>query len=141
MSERVAIQTDNAPSAIGPYSQAIRYGGLVYTAGQVGSDPRSGDLVPGGAGEQADQAMRNLAGVLAAAGSGLDLLLKTTIFLADINDFAAVNEVYARHLREPFPARSTISVKALPKGALVEIEAVAVAPNGESAGEASPAAS
>ncbi|HET8586890.1 MAG TPA: RidA family protein [Candidatus Limnocylindria bacterium] len=141
MSERAVIRTDNAPAAIGPYSQAIRYGSLVYTAGQVGADPRSGELVPGGAAEQADQALRNLASVLAAAGSGLDLLLKTTIFLADINDFASVNEVYARHLREPFPARSTVSVKALPKGALVEIEAVAAAPNGEPAGEASPAAS
>jgi 2-iminobutanoate/2-iminopropanoate deaminase len=141
MSERAVIQTDNAPAAIGPYSQAIRYGGLVYTAGQVGADPRSGDLVAGGAAEQADQALRNLASVLAAAGSGLDLLLKTTIFLADINDFAAVNEVYARHLREPFPARSTVSVKALPKGALVEIEAVATAPDGDAGGEASSATS
>jgi 2-iminobutanoate/2-iminopropanoate deaminase len=141
MSDRVAIQTDNAPAAIGPYSQAIRNAGLVYTAGQVGADPRSGELVPGGAAEQADQALRNLASVLAAAGSGLDLLLKTTIFLADINDFAAVNEVYARHLREPFPARSTVSVKALPKGALVEIEAIAAAPDGEARGEASPVAS
>lgn len=131
--ERAAIQTDNAPAAIGPYSQAIVHSGLVFTAGQVGANPTSGDLVPGGVGEQADQALRNLAAVLAAAGSGLDLVLKTTIFLADMNDFAAVNEVYARHLREPFPARSTVAVKQLPKGALVEIEAVASAPNGHPA--------
>jgi 2-iminobutanoate/2-iminopropanoate deaminase len=133
MSERAAIRTDQAPDAIGPYSQAIRFGQLIYTAGQVGANPRSGELVPGGVAEQADQALRNLSAVLAAAGSGLDLLLKTTIFLADMGDFAAVNEVYARHLREPFPARSTVAVRELPKGALVEIEAVAAASDGEPA--------
>jgi 2-iminobutanoate/2-iminopropanoate deaminase len=133
MTERAAIRTDQAPGAIGPYSQAIRYGQLIYTAGQVGANPRSGELVAGGVAEQADQALRNLSAVLAAAGSGLDLLLKTTIFLADMGDFAAVNEVYARHLREPFPARSTVAVRELPKGALVEIEAVAAAPDGEPA--------
>jgi 2-iminobutanoate/2-iminopropanoate deaminase len=133
MTERAAIRTDQAPGAIGPYSQAIRYGQLIYTAGQVGANPRSGELVAGGVAEQADQALRNLSAVLAAAGSGIDLLLKTTIFLADMGDFAAVNEVYARHLREPFPARSTVAVRELPKGALVEIEAVAAAPDGEPA--------
>jgi 2-iminobutanoate/2-iminopropanoate deaminase len=133
MTERASIRTDQAPGAIGPYSQAIRYGQLIYTAGQVGANPRSGELVAGGVAEQADQALRNLSAVLAAAGSGIDLLLKTTIFLADMGDFAAVNEVYARHLREPFPARSTVAVRELPKGALVEIEAVAAAPDGEPA--------
>jgi 2-iminobutanoate/2-iminopropanoate deaminase len=133
MTERAAIRTDQAPGAIGPYSQAIRYGQLIYTAGQVGANPRSGELVAGGVADQADQALRNLSAVLAAAGSGLDLVLKTTIFLADMGDFAAVNEVYARHLREPFPARSTVAVRELPKGALVEIEAVAAAPDGEPA--------
>jgi 2-iminobutanoate/2-iminopropanoate deaminase len=133
MTERASIRTDQAPGAIGPYSQAIRYGQLIYTAGQVGANPRSGELVAGGVAEQADQALRNLSAVLAAAGSGLDLLLKTTIFLADMGDFAAVNEVYARHLREPFPARSTVAVRELPTGALVAIEAVAAAPDGEPA--------
>jgi 2-iminobutanoate/2-iminopropanoate deaminase len=133
MSERAAIRTDQAPGAIGPYSQAIRYGRLVYTAGQVGANPLSGELVAGGVADQADQALRNLSAVLAAAGSGLDLVLKTTIFLADMGDFAAVNEVYARHLREPFPARSTVAVRELPKGALVEIEAVAAVSDGEPA--------
>ncbi|HJP72081.1 MAG TPA: Rid family detoxifying hydrolase, partial [Candidatus Limnocylindria bacterium] len=104
-----------------------RAAGLVFTAGQVGSDPRSGELADGVA-AQAEQALRNLAAVLAAAGSGIDLVTKTTIFLADMADFATVNEVYAHHLREPFPARSTVAVRQLPKGALVEIEAIALAP-------------
>jgi 2-iminobutanoate/2-iminopropanoate deaminase len=130
MTDRAAVETDQAPAAIGPYSQAIRGGGLVFTAGQIGAAPGSSDLVAGGVAEQAEQALRNLAAVLASAGSGLDLVLKTTIFLADMNDFAAVNEVYGRHLREPYPARSTVAVASLPKGALVEIEAVALAPDG-----------
>jgi 2-iminobutanoate/2-iminopropanoate deaminase len=128
MSERVAVQTEQAPEAIGPYSQAIRAAGFVFTAGQLGSDPSSGTLADGVA-AQAEQALASLAAVLAAAGSGLDLITKTTIFLADMADFATVNEVYGRHLREPFPARSTVAVKQLPKGALVEIEAIALAPD------------
>ncbi len=127
MSERAAVRTADAPAAIGPYSQAIRAGGLVFAAGQVGADPGSGTLADGVA-AQAEQALRNLTAVLAAAGSGIDLVTKTTIFLADMADFATVNEVYARHLREPFPARSTVAVRQLPKGALVEIEAIALAP-------------
>jgi 2-iminobutanoate/2-iminopropanoate deaminase len=130
-SVRAQVQTDAAPAAIGPYSQAIRAGGLVFTAGQVGSEPSSGVLADGVA-AQADQALRNLAAVLEAAGTSLDRVLKTTIFLIDMGDFAAVNEVYAGHLSPPFPARSTIAVAALPKGALVEIEMIALAAAEES---------
>jgi 2-iminobutanoate/2-iminopropanoate deaminase len=126
------VQTNAAPAAIGPYSQAIRAGGLVFTAGQVGADPSDGTLADGVA-AQADRALRNLAAVLDAAGSSLDRVVKTTIFLTDMNDFAAVNEVYAQHLSPPFPARSTIAVAALPKGALVEIEMLALASEEESA--------
>ena len=126
MTERAAVHTEAAPSAIGPYSQAVRAGGLVFTAGQVGAEPSSGDLVDGVA-AQADQALRNLAAVLTAAGTGFDQVVKTTIFLVDLGDFAAVNEAYARYLSPPYPARSTIQVAGLPKGALVEIEMVALA--------------
>lgn len=130
MSDRAAIQTDAAPGAIGPYSQAIVAGGLVFTAGQVGLDPESGELVPGDAAAQARQAMRNVTAVLDAAGSGWDRVVKATIFLADLGDFAAVNEVYATFLVPPFPSRSTVAVRALPRGALVEIETVALAGEG-----------
>src|SRR5574338_1162130 len=123
MTERAAVQTDRAPAAIGPYSQALRAGGLVFAAGQTGSDPATGEL-PDGVAAQAEQVLANLAAVLAAAGSRMDLVTKTTIFLTDMADFATVNEIYARHLREPYPARSTIAVRQLPKGALVEIEAI-----------------
>ncbi len=126
MTERAAVQTDAAPSAIGPYSQAMRAGGFVFTAGQVGAEPSSGTLLEGIA-AQADQALRNLAAVLEAAGTGFERVVKTTIFLVDMADFAAVNEAYARHLTPPYPARSTVTVRALPKGALLEIEMVALA--------------
>jgi 2-iminobutanoate/2-iminopropanoate deaminase len=133
MTLRAQVQTDAAPQAIGPYSQAIRAGGFVFTAGQVGADPQTGILAEGVA-AQADQALRNLAAVLQAAGTGLERVVKTTIFLVDMDDFAAVNEVYASHLSPPFPARSTIAVQALPKGAQVEIEMVALAVGGEEPG-------
>lgn len=126
MSERSVIQTDAAPAALGPYSQAIRSGGLVFSAGQVGIDPQSGELVGGGVAAQAAQALDNLAAVLAAAGSGLDRVVKTTIFLVDMADFAAVNEAYAARVGQPYPARSTVAVRELPKGAAVEIECVAL---------------
>lgn len=126
MTERAAVQTDAAPAAIGPYSQAIRAGGLVFTAGQVGAEPSTGTLHDGIA-AQADQALRNLASVLEAAGTGFDRVVKTTIMLVDMADFAAVNEVYARHLSPPYPARTTVAVRALPKGALLEIEMIALA--------------
>jgi 2-iminobutanoate/2-iminopropanoate deaminase len=124
------VETGGAPAAIGPYSQGIRAGGLVFTAGQLGLDPANGNLVAGGVAEQTDRALRNLTAVLDAAGVSLDRVVKTTVFLSDMADFAAMNEVYASHFSAPFPARSTFAVKQLPKGALVEIEAVAVAMDG-----------
>lgn len=123
---RTVVQTNAAPAAIGPYSQAIRSGNLVFTAGQIGLEPDSGELVEGVA-EQAERALRNLSAILDAAGTSLERVVKTTIFLADMGDFATVNEVYARHISTPYPARSTVAVAALPKGALVEIEAIALA--------------
>ena len=121
---RQAISTGGAPAAIGPYSQAIRSGDMVFCSGQLGLDPVSGDLAEG-VEAQAERALRNLASVLDAAGLGFDDVVKTTIFLADIGDFAAVNTVYSRHMPDPPPARSTVQVAALPKGGLVEIEAIA----------------
>jgi 2-iminobutanoate/2-iminopropanoate deaminase len=122
------VETSGAPGAIGPYSQAMRVGKMVFTAGQVGTDPATGELVEGVA-AQAERALRNLTAILDAAGLALDRVVKTTVFLADMDDFATVNEVYAAHFSDPYPARSTVAVKALPKGALVEIEAIAVAPD------------
>jgi len=126
MSGRTQVETNAAPSAIGPYSQGIRTDRLVYSAGQVGADPATGMLLDGVA-AQAEQALRNLAAVLDAAGTGLERVVKTTVFLVDMGDFAAVNEVYARHFTTPYPARTTVAVTALPKGALVEIEVIALA--------------
>ena len=125
MSTRDQISTDAAPAALGPYSQAIRAGDLVFTAGQVGLDPATAELVSPDVGAQAHRALQNVAAILEAAGSGMDLLVKVTVFLADIGDWPAVNEVYARLVPEPYPARSAFAVKDLPKGARVEIEAVA----------------
>jgi 2-iminobutanoate/2-iminopropanoate deaminase len=127
MSPRLPVQTDAAPGAIGPYSQAMASRGLVFTAGQLGTDPASGELVEGGVAAQAEQALRNLAAILDAAGSGFAQALKTTIFLSDIGDAPAVNEVYMRHMVPPYPARSTVAVRGLPRGALVEIECIALA--------------
>ena len=124
MTTREPIHTDAAPAAAGAYSQAIRTGDLVFTAGQLGIDPATGQLAEG-VEAQAEQALRNLAGILEAAGSGLDRLVKVTVFLADIADWPALNEAYTRVVPEPFPARSAFAVRALPLGALVEIEAVA----------------
>jgi 2-iminobutanoate/2-iminopropanoate deaminase len=120
-----AIGTSGAPAAIGPYSQAIAAGDLVFCSGQVGLDPSTGELVPGGVEAEAERALRNLAAVLDAAGLGYADVVKTTIFLADIADFTAVNTVYGRHMPDPPPARSTVGVAGLPRGARVEIEAVA----------------
>jgi 2-iminobutanoate/2-iminopropanoate deaminase len=125
MATRSAIHTDSAPAAAGPYSQAIRTGDLVFTAGQLGIDPATGDLVGPDVASQAEAALGHLRSILEAAGSGLDQLAKVTVFLADIGDWPAVNEVYARIVPEPFPARSAFAVRDLPKGARVEIEAVA----------------
>ncbi len=120
------IFTEEAPKAIGPYSQAIRAGSLVFTAGQVGIDPSTGELVEGGIEAQTRQVLGNLNNVLAAADSSLSSVVKTTVFLKDMNDFAKMNAVYAESFPANPPARSTVAVAALPKGALVEIEAVAL---------------
>jgi 2-iminobutanoate/2-iminopropanoate deaminase len=120
------IFTDKAPKAIGPYSQAIRTESLVFTAGQVGLNPETGELVEGGIEAQTRQALTNLQHVLEAADSGLNFVVKTTVFLKDMNDFAKMNGIYAEFFAENPPARSTIAVAALPKGALVEIESVAM---------------
>jgi len=121
---RQAIQTNGAPAALGPYSQGIRSGDLVFCSGQVGLDPATGELADG-VEAQAERALRNLQAVLDAAGLGLDDVVKTTIFLTDVGDFAPVNAVYAKFMPEPPPARSTVGIAALPKGALIEIEAIA----------------
>ena len=130
---RDEVHTSAAPAAIGPYTQGIRARGFIFTSGQVGAEPSDGAMADGVA-AQADRALRNLAAVLAEAGSSLERVVKTTIFLTDINDFTTVNEVYARYLAAPFPARSTVAVAALPKGALVEIEMVALLPDEEPTG-------
>lgn len=125
---RRAISTPGAPAAIGPYSQAIATEGFLFTAGQVGLDPASGAVVEGGVEAQTERAMANLTAVLDAAGCTWNDVLKTTIFLVDMDDFATVNAIYARFLVDPSPARSTIAVAGLPKGARVEIELVARLP-------------
>ena len=123
------IETSAAPAASGPYSQAIRAGNLVFVAGQLGADPATGELADGAA-AQADRALRNLTAVLDAAGVALDRVVKTTVFLSDMANFSTVNEAYASHFSAPYPARSTIAVRELPRGGLVEIEAIAIAPDG-----------
>lgn len=122
MKER--IHTDKAPQAIGPYSQAIAVNGMVYTSGQLGMNAE-GVLQGTTAAEQAHQSIKNLIAVLEQAGSSLENAVKTTVFLADINDFTAVNEVYGQYFTEPYPARSAVEVANLPKGAKVEIEVIA----------------
>ncbi len=119
------ISTAAAPGAIGPYSQAIEANGFVFASGQIPLDPATGAFVPGGVAEQAEQALKNLGAVLSAAGCTLEDVVKTTVFLTDMGDFAAVNEVYARFFTADCPARSAVQVGALPKGALVEVEAIA----------------
>ncbi len=120
------IETERAPAAIGPYSQAIAAGDFLFTAGQIPLVPETMEILRGDVQEQTDLVLRNLAAVLEAGGSALDRVVKTTVFLADMDDFAAMNEVYARHFGEHRPARSAVQAAALPKGALVEIEAVAL---------------
>jgi 2-iminobutanoate/2-iminopropanoate deaminase len=127
MSDRRAVRTEKAGGAIAAYSQAMVGGGLVFVAGSLGVDPASGELVADGAGAQATQAIANLTAILDAAGSSLDRVLKTTIFLVDMEDFSAVNEAYAAAFPQPYPARSTFAVAALPRGGRVEIECVALA--------------
>lgn len=121
-----SIKTDKAPAAIGPYSQAIDSGcGLVFVSGQLPIDPSTGAFPEGGVKEQTRQSLLNASAILQAAGLGLSDVVKTTVFLADMGDFAAMNEVYASFFTEPFPARSAVAVKTLPKGALVEVECIA----------------
>jgi len=118
------VATEKAPAAIGPYSQAVITGGLVYTSGQIAIDPATGNLVEGDVRAQTEQVMKNLGAVLAAAGTCYENAVKTTCFLADISDFAVFNEVYGKYFTEK-PARSCVAVAALPKGALVEVEVIA----------------
>ena len=119
------IHTDSAPAAIGPYSQAIQIGDLLFVSGQVPIDPSTGAIVEGDIKAQAQQSLNNLKAILNAAGTNMGAVVKTTVFLADMNDFAAMNEVYAQFFQEPFPARSAVQVARLPKDATVEIEAIA----------------
>ncbi len=122
------IQTDGAPAAIGPYSQGIQakgLAGLLFTAGQLGMDPATGELVRGGIGPESQRALENLKAVLQAGGSSLERVVKVTVFLASMEEFAAMNQIYATFFKEPFPARSAFEVAALPKNGRVEIEAVA----------------
>jgi 2-iminobutanoate/2-iminopropanoate deaminase len=124
------IETADAPAAIGPYSQALVHGDLVFTAGQIPLDPENGEMTDGGVTAQTERVMLNLAGVLAAAGSSLQRVVKTTVFLSDMEDFAAMNEVYGRHFGDHRPARSTVQAARLPRDARVEIEAIAVVDGG-----------
>ena len=119
------ISTKKAPAAIGPYSQAIQVGNLVYTSGQIPIDPTTGAFVKGGIKEQTHQSLTNVKAILEEAGLSMSNVVKTTVFMADMNDFADMNAVYAEFFSEPYPARSAVAVKTLPKGALVEIEVVA----------------
>ena len=119
------IIAPKAPAALGPYSAAIKVGDLIFTSGQIPADPATGELAPGGIAQQTEQSLKNLSAVLEAAGSGLDQVIKTTCFLTDMADFAAFNAAYGKYFSDHKPARSTVAVKALPKGALVEIECVA----------------
>ena len=122
--EKTAVYTTNAPAAVGPYSQAIDLGNLVITSGQIPLDPATNLMVEGGIEEQTHRVLKNLQAVLAEAGLTFANVVKTTVFLADINDFAAMNGVYAEYFAQPYPARSAVQVAALPKGALVEIECI-----------------
>ena len=121
-----AIHTDNAPAAIGPYSQAVKAGNTIYVSGQLPVDPATGKFAGDSIAEQTKQSLTNIKNILEKAGAGMENVVKTTVLLSDINDFAAMNEVYATFFKEPFPARAAFQVAAIPKGAKVEIEAVAV---------------
>ncbi len=120
------IATDQAPRAIGPYSQAVRSGNFVFASGQIPIDPATGEFVAGGIAEQTERVLKNLTAVFEAAGVAMDQIVKTTVFLADLNDFTAMNEVYARFFKENPPARATVQAARLPRDAKVEIEAIAV---------------
>jgi 2-iminobutanoate/2-iminopropanoate deaminase len=126
------ISTSEAPAAIGPYSQGVRVGSTIYCAGQIPLDPKSGQIVSGDAAVQTRRVLDNVTAILKAEGLTFDNIVKTTVFLTDLADFQAVNEVYGSYFKNQPPARSTVQVSALPKGAIVEIEVIAVAGNGES---------
>ena len=120
------VHTDSAPQAIGPYSQAIKAGGFLFVSGQIPIDPQSGQFVAGGIAEQTEQVLRNLSAVLEAAGSGLDRVVKATVFLADMNEFAEMNQVYGRYFNSNPPARATVEVARLPRDARVEIDVISL---------------
>ena len=120
------ISTDKAPAAIGPYSQAVKCGNVIYTSGAIPVDPASGNVVAGGTAQQAEQAIKNLAEVLKGAGASLENVVKTIVFIKDMNDFAAINEVYKKFFTDNYPARSCVEVARLPKDVLIEIECIAV---------------
>ena len=124
---RDVIATDQAPQAIGPYSQAIRAAGLIFTSGQVAIDPATQQVVPGDVSAQTERVLKNLGAILQAAGSSLEKVLRCTVFLKNMGDFAAMNEVYGRHFKHAPPARSTVEVARLPKDVLVEIDVIALA--------------
>lgn len=119
------VSTPNAPTAIGPYSQGIIAGGLLFASGQIPLDPATGTIVSGGIEAQAHQAFTNVKNLVEAAGTTMSAVLKVTVFMADMADFAAVNAIYAQYFTEPYPARSAVAVKSLPKGALIEVEVIA----------------
>lgn len=125
MTSKKSISTHQAPQAIGPYSQAVLSGGLLFCSGQIAMDPESGELVPGGIKSECEQVMKNLRGVLAEADMGFDDVLKCTLYLVDLEDFKAANEVYAGYFQQPYPARATVEVSRLPKGARLEIDLIA----------------
>lgn len=125
---KTAITSNDAPAAIGPYSQAVRSGNLVFLSGQVALDPASGELAPGGIAQQTERVMNNLGAVLTAAGCTFDDVVRATIYVVDLAHYATVNEIYGRFFRQPYPARSTVQVAALPRGAQVEIDVIAVSP-------------
>jgi 2-iminobutanoate/2-iminopropanoate deaminase len=129
------ISTSDAPAALGPYSQAVRVGSTIYCAGQIPLDPKSGQIVAGGIDVQTRRVMDNITAILKAEGLTCDNVVKTTIFLADLGDFQSVNEIYGSYFKQAPPARSTVQVAALPKGARVEIETIAVADSGDSSAE------
>ena len=126
MSERSVVQSNSAPAAIGPYSQGIRAGNLLFVSGQIPLDPATGEMVGGGIAEQVRRVLENLKGILESGGSGLDRVLRTTVYLSDLGEFQEMNEVYRRYFDSAPPARSTVGVGALPKGARIEIDAIAL---------------
>ncbi len=123
---RESVATKDAPQAIGPYSQAIKANGMVFCSGQIALDPATQQIIAGDVAAQTERVLKNLEGVLAAAGSGMDKVVKTTVFLKSMGDFAAMNEVYGKHFKPPFPARSTVEAARLPKDVLVEVDIIAL---------------